>query len=68
MRRQQSDGGRQLNFEFPNDDETGPQKGTRENATARTPDLPKVEKRSRSAELRQPGKAKKKDKPYRKRV
>ena len=68
MRRQQSDGGRQLNFEFPDDDETGPQKGTRANATARTPELPKVEKRSRSAELRQPGTAKKKDKPCRKRL
>lgn len=65
MRRQQSDGGRQLNFEFPDDDETGPQKGTRENATARTPELWKaVEKRSRSAELKQPGTERKKDRRH----
>ena len=65
MRPQQSDGERQLNFEFPGDDETGRQEGTRENATARTPELLKaVEKRSRSAELRQPGTERKKERRH----
>jgi hypothetical protein len=71
MRRQQSDGGRQLNFEFSDDDEDadGSVQGKRGNATAQTPEKATPgEKRGRGQEWLRQRTAKKDRRPSRKRL